>query len=200
MRYHLPVVVTAALLLLGSGVSAQPYNLRTMTAPKVSLTQLRSFHLMPTPPRRDGARSGGAYDPMQNASAANRVFRRIVADEFVDRGYFDSEWMPDFLVAIYASPHDPLDLSMWQYGYGYAPRWWSEGSGAMSTSYERGTVVVDVVDPETLDVLWRGMATGRMGTNDLANTNALIQVAIAVVDRFPRAKPIVVASHTTVSR
>lgn len=199
MRFHLPAGATA-LLLLGGIASAQPSNLRTMAAPHVAITHFRSFHLMPTPLRRDGARSGGAYDPMQNGSAANRVFRRIVSDEFVDRGYFDSEWMPDFLVAIYATTRDALDLSTWQYGYGYSPRWWSEASGATSTSFEPGTVVVDVVDPETLDLLWRGTAVARIGTSDLANTNALIEAAIAVVDRFPHAKPIVVASRRTASR
>jgi len=194
MRLHVSAIATAALLLLSGGASAQPYSLRTMTAPKVSIAQLRSFHLMPTPLRRDGMR-GAAYDPMQNGTAANRVFRRIVADEFVDRGYFDSEWMPDFVVAIYASSRGALDLSSWQYGYAYSPSWWPEGSGATSTTYEPGTVVVDVIDPETLDVLWRGAAIARMGANDLANTNALLEAAIGIVSHFPRAKPIVVAAR-----
>jgi uncharacterized protein DUF4136 len=195
MRMRLCAVGTAALLLLSVNSRAQPYNLRTMAAPKAAITQFRSFHLLPPPLRRDGARTGGDYDPMQNRSAANRVLRRIVADEFVDRGYFDSEWMPDFVVAIYASARDPLDLSIWEYGYGSLPRWWSEGSAATATSFEPGTVVIDVINAQSLEVLWRGAATARMGTNDLANTNALLQTAIAIVDRFPRAKPIVVASH-----
>ena len=59
---------------------------------------------------------------------------------------------------------------------------------------------MDVVDPETLDLLWRGTAVARIGTSDLANTNALIEAAIAVVDRFPHAKPIVVASRRTAAR
>ena len=192
MRLPISAVVSAALLLLGTGAAAQS-NPRAMAAPKVTITQFHSFHLLPPALRRHAARTGGAYDPMQNGSAANRMLRRIVSDEFADRGYFDSEWLPDFLVAIYASSRDSLDLSMWEYDYAYSPSWWPWGSGAYLTSYSPGTVVVDVVNPETLDVLWRGTATAIMSTNELANANALLQAAIAIVDQFPRAKPVVVA-------
>ena len=199
MRLRISALVSAALLLSSAGALAQA-NPRAMAAPKVTFTQFHSFHLLPPALRRTTARTGGAYDPMQHGSAANRMLRRIVSDEFADRGYFDSEWLPDFLVAIYASSRDSLDLSMWEYDYAYSPSWWPGGSGVNLTSYAPGTVVVDVVNPETLDVLWRGTATASIGTNELANTNALLQAAIAIVDQFPRAKPIVVAAPARAPR
>ena len=200
MRFRVPALATAAALFFSAGSGAQPPSVRTMAAPRTAITQFHSFYLLPTPRRHDGVRTGGAFDPMEKGSPANRALRKAVSHELMDRGYFESEWMPDFVVAVYAST-DALDLSDWEYGYWYAPRWWSEGTlGAAAASFEPGTVVVDVVNSETLDVLWRGTATVRMGADEIANTNQLLKAAIAIVDNFPRAHPIVVASRAGAPR
>jgi hypothetical protein len=128
-------------------------------------------------------------------SRANRALWDAVQRGLVDRGYVDTEWMPDFVVAIYASIDDRLDLDAWLYGYTHAPRWWSLGSLDDSpTLFPAGTVLVDVVDPETLDVLWRGAGSATITADPLENAREVLAVATTIVQRFPHARPAVIAN------
>lgn len=159
-----------------------------MAAPKVKLTEFHTFHLLPTPRQRDGQIRSGAYDPMVSNSITNRALRATVKSTFESRGYVDVEWMPDVVVAVYASARDKLDVAQWQYGYPSWPGWWRTGMSQYATVYKEGTVIVDVVDPQTLDLLWRGSATARLGDDPVENTKELQKVAVAIVEKFPRAK------------
>ena len=193
MRYRVSGLIAGGLLTLGSIVGAQQSNVRIMAAPHARITNFRSFHLLPTPLRLDRVRPRDVYDPMAVHSLANRALWHAVAREFVDRGYVDTEWGPDFVVAIYASIDERLDLSAWPYAYTYSPRWWSLGGVDEASRFPAGTLVVDVVNPATLDVLWRGTATASIGADPLENTRELLAVAAAIIDRFPRAKPVIIA-------
>ena len=120
--------------------------------------------------------------------------RETIAGELESRGYVDAEWMPDFVVAVYASVDEKLDLDDWLYGYPTWPRWTvSSVPEASPIRFEAGTVVIDVLNPETLDLLWRGIATSSIRTDPAEMSLELANSAAAVVNRFPRAKPVVVA-------
>ena len=187
MRYPRSYLALAVILSLSSGC-APSYDVHTMAAPKVALTEFRSFHLLPTPRRTDGYAPTGAFDPMVSNSITNRALRATVQEAFKSRGYIDVEWMPDFVVAVYASARDKLDLTQWQYAYSRWPRWWSVGVSPVATEYKEGTVIVDVINPETLDLLWRGSATATLGDNPDENAKELQKAAMAIVAKFPRAK------------
>ena len=49
-------------------------------------------------------------------------------------------------------------------------------------------MIVDVINPATLDLLWRGSGTATLGDDPDANTKELQRVALAVIEKFPRAK------------
>jgi hypothetical protein len=159
-----------------------------MGAPKVTLTEFRTFHMLPTPRRRNGQVASGAYDPMVSNSITNRALRTSVADAFEKHGYVDVESMPDFVVAVYASARDRLDLSEWQFGYSNWPHWWDTMPPHAIAQYKEGTVIVDVIDPESLDLLWRGSATATLGDSPEQNTKELQRAAVAIIEKFPRAK------------
>jgi hypothetical protein len=188
MRSRVSAVAIAGLMSLGGMSCARTYDVHTMAAPKATLTEFHTFHVLPTPRRRDGQRPSGAYDPMVSNSITNRALRASVADAFEKRGYVDVEWMPDFVVAVYASAHEKLDLSQWQFGYYGRPHWWDAMPPHAIAQYTEGTVVVDVIDPETLDLLWRGSATAALGDDPEQNTKELQKAAVAIIEKFPRVR------------
>src|SRR5690242_19665978 len=195
MRYSVSLLLVGGALAVGAVASAQGYDTRTMAAPNAPLSRFHSFHLLPTPRARSGAHRSGAYDPMVSSSIANRALRAAVGCELEGLGYHDVEWTPDFVVAIYAATREPLDLTAWDYAYDRSPSWWSMSELDQSpTMYPQGTVIVDVVNPETLDVLWRGSATIALDHDPLVNAKELTNAAAAIIDRFPRATPIAVAA------
>ena len=70
---------------------------------------------------------------------------------------------PDFLIAIQKSVNSKINVTNW--GYTYAPysnyyggyEYW--GTPSMSVyKYEEGTLVIDIIDPKTMDLIWRGVA------------------------------------------
>lgn len=194
MWFRVSALVAAGLLTLGVAGGAQPSTVRVMAAPHTRITDFRSFHLLPTPLRADRVQRRGTYDPMAVHSSANRALWQAVERGLVERGYVDSEWMPDLVVAIYASSDERLDLDAWLYGYAQSPPWWSSGRIDESpTLFPAGAVVVDVVDPETLDVLWRGAGTTAISADPLENARDVLAVAMTIVQRFPRARPMVIA-------
>ena len=85
---------------------------------------------------------------------------------------------PDIYVTYHASTDQETRLNTIQFGYGYPGSWdwggygygygYGGWGGAMSTStttvttYEVGTLVVDVWDASTKELIWRGTATNIM--------------------------------------
>jgi hypothetical protein len=194
MRYRL-FIAAAGVLTLGGIGCAPAFDVHTMAAPRTTLSEFHTFHLLPVPRRRDGLPGAGVYDPMVSNSITNRALRETVTTAFQNRGYLDVEWMPDFVVAVYASTREKLDITQWEYGYPYWPRWWWRGTPRQFiTQYTEGTVIVDVIDPESLDLLWRGTATASLVDDPAENTKQLQKAAAAVIDKFPKAKPHAVAA------
>lgn len=194
MWFRVSALAAVGLLALSAAGGAQPSKVRVMAAPHTRITNFRTFHVLPTPLRLDGLRRRGAYDPMAVHSRANRALWDAVERELVDRGYVDTEWMPDFVVAIYATIDERLDLDAWLYGYTHAPEWWSLGRVDESpVLFPAGTVVVDFVDPESLDVVWRGAGATTISADPLENAREVLAVAATIIQSFPRAKPVVIA-------
>ena len=203
MRAALSAARSAALggmLALAAAGCAGSYRVRTITAPEAGLAGLATFHVLPAPPPRDGrARaSTGAYDPMVSNSIANRALRERITQAFQARGYALDERAPDFAVAVYASARERLDVTAWDYGYPYWPRWGWGGRVPLRervTEYTEGTVVVDVVRAATRELLWRGTGSTTLSEDPTRDVAELQRVAEAVVKKFPAARPRTVAGR-----
>lgn len=193
MRLTFAVTLRSALVVAAIGCAAS-YDVRTIVAPEAQFGTMHTFRVLPVPTPRDGRTSADAYDPMVNNSIANRSLRETVTRAFEDRGYANDLVAPDLLVAVYASAHEKLDVTTWDYGYPYWPRWgWGAGArGAVReqvTEYTEGTVVVDVVRPGTRELLWRGSGTAALSKDPASDVKALSKAAEAIVAKFPRAVP-----------
>jgi hypothetical protein len=150
--------------------------------------------VLPGPARRDGRTVTGADDPMINNSIANRAIRERIERAFLTRGYLITERHPDFVVAFYATAEQKLDVTLWDYGYPFHPRWrgypWPT---QMTTEYTQGSVIVDVIDPYTRDLLWRGEGKARLSDDMSKNVELLAKAAEAIVAKLPPASGSLVA-------
>ena len=104
--------------------------------------------------------------------------------------------------AYYASTNQKLDLTYWDYGYTWRPNWWNGwgrrwgrgwggdwgiASGPVATQYTEGTVIVDVFDPKTKDLLWRGQGVAAVSDDEAQYEQELKKTVEAIVDKFPAA-------------
>jgi hypothetical protein len=166
-------------------------DVRTVTSPDANLGALHTFTVMTNAtPRSPAAQS--ADDPMLVNSVSNRALRADLVKAFENRGYVRSD-KPDFTVAYYASTKQKLDVTYWDYGYDYYPRWWGGWgpgfgpSGPTATEYTQGTVIVDVVNPSTKELLWRGSGVAAVSDNEAQYEQDLWKTVTAILDKFPRA-------------
>lgn len=176
------------LLALAVGACASAVTVRTMVAPEAGFTTQRTFRILEGPVRRDGRPATGADDPMVNNSIANRALRDRIAKAFVARGYAQVERDADLDVAFYASARETLDVTVWDYGYPVRSRWPWPTMRQTVTEVTEGRVVVDVIDPRTRELLWRGEGTSRLSDDPAENVKELARAAAEVVKKFPSAQ------------
>jgi hypothetical protein len=166
--------------------------MRSVTSPGANLSALRTFNVLPNA-RRRAPDAHSTNDPMLPDSLSNRALRADLVKGFENRGYVLSD-DPDFAVAYYASTKDKLYLTYWDYGYAYYPRWWDgwgPGWGPLDstvTQYTHGTVIVDVIDPDTKELLWRGQGVARVSDDEPQYEQDLWMAVTAILDKFPRAQ------------
>ncbi len=194
MRKGLVLAAATGAIALAAACAPE-IEVRTMSAPEVKLASLHTFRILPTPQRRDGQMGRGTNDPMVSNSIMNLALKQTVEQAFIDRGYVLDERNPDFAVAFYASAVDKLDVTQWDYGYPYYPRWRMPIPPAdRITTYKEGSVVIDIVHPSSNDLMWRGHGTAEISEHPDEMSLRLRQVAVAVIGKFPRAAPREVAS------
>jgi hypothetical protein len=128
-------------------------------------------------------------DPMRHDSPSNRAIRDALRQGFEERGYQALESGASLDVAYYASVSDQLDVRLWNYGYQREPRWLAPVDRSSDlAAYPAGTVIVDVIDPYTRELLWRGSALARLSSDSDGNLSALRSAVAAIVERFPPAR------------
>ena len=92
-----------------------------------------------------------------------RRVKNSVIKELEYNGFEMRFTRPDFLVAIQTSVDSKVDINAWGYtyapydvyhgGYGY---WGVPSMGVYK--YEEGTLILDIIDPKSMTLIWRGVA------------------------------------------
>jgi len=119
---------------------------------------LRTFAWRETPPQ-------GPVDPRVDNTLLGQRVRAAVDRELGAKAYRQASAgeQPDFLVGYHAVLQPKVDVRTIGGWYGYAgPRM----TGTYEYEYDEGTLLLDVIDPRTKDLLWRGSATAAVYPSD----------------------------------
>jgi len=175
------------ILTLALPVACAPaIQVRTAASPDAQLTNLHTFIVMAAPPRRSGDGPSGTDDPMLENSITYRALHNDLVSNFQERGYVVDSAKPDFAVAAYATARQKLDVNQYDYGYPYWRHgWWGPIEVPEITQYTEGTVVVDVINPTTKELLWRGQGVASVSDDPQTFAKELAKTVAKIVDRFP---------------
>jgi len=162
-------LVTAILLVRCSTISVmQDYD------PEYDFSKLKTFGFLPIP-------EDAGIDQIN----ANR-FGDAIKKEMTAKGYTVSE-NADFGVAILFGKQTKTNIT--SYGYGYGPYWGRYGgaSNIDVSQYDEGTLVIDVIDMNKKELVWRGTGTGALTPNaTVEERTANINNAVAqILAQFP---------------
>jgi hypothetical protein len=127
----------------------------------------------------------------QNPLAGKRI-RQSIDRHLADRGYQLVDDKPDVLVAIHAVTKEKMRVTNWG-GYYRDPwydPWWGPGpyGGRMDVQYyTEGTLVIDIVDAASNELIWRGlgMSLVRKYKNQEQMQEAIDRCVTEILDRFP---------------
>jgi hypothetical protein len=203
MRPQMLLTTLTAALALASGACSSGIRVSTTTAPDANLAGLHTFRVLNAPQRRADAPVLSQDDPMLNNSITNQALRQDLVQGLQAKGYTFDGSNPDFVVAYYAGTKEKMDTTYWnpdpywRYGYrgfgfrrGWAWPWYGYAAPypAMQVqTYTQGTVIVDVVDPKTKELLWRGQGVASVSDNPNTYANEIEKTVTAILKKFPQA-------------
>jgi len=171
------MVVAASLVL--SACAAPKIKTRSQTDPNVNLSSYRTYGFVSEP----GTNRSGYSTPITG------YFKSAVTREMNARGYTYSENSPDLLINFNTNAREQVDIrstpSM-SYGYGYyGYRGGMYASGPMyggtdvsTVRYKQGTANIDVVDAAKKQLVWEGVAEGKITDEMMKNPQATIDGVI----------------------
>ena len=173
------VLMLLALLLAGC-VSNPQYSFDT--DPQANFANYRSF---------------GFYAPLAAedkgySTPSTKAMRAAARREMEARGYVYNESAPDLLVNINAFITERTDVvdygGYMGYGYGYYgyrggyygyPGFW--GGDTYVRNYKEGTLNIDLVDARGKNLVWEGIAVGRLSNLKSIDRTARINTTIAEI-------------------
>ena len=138
----------------------------------------------------------------ENAYLNNRIMdvriTKAIDNQLVAQG-FSFSTAPDFYVNYSITSEKKTNIRTYDNYSGYGPSWgWGVGYGhrGMSLSahtetrideYQQGSLVVDVIDPTSLELIWRGIGSKRLPeSTDAAEMDKLVaDVVSSILSKFP---------------
>ncbi len=133
-----------------------------------------------------------AADPRFRDPLLDKRIRELVEKQLAAQGYHRvSTGTPDFKVGYHAALEKKLAVSTMNDYYGYRAGWgWSYGAGTgrvMPESYvyeyEQGSLIIDIVNPKTRELMWRGSAQAEV--NQKKRAEQLAKAVQRILERFP---------------
>jgi hypothetical protein len=163
------LVFLSLFLAIGCIINKKPPYVEADRALDVDFTQYQTFAWLPTP---DTANTSTIYD----SEIIKSMARNAVEDELQKRGYELDPENPDILILVHTMYERDVDAEptnlYGNYGY-FVPGFYTgppqnyfyrqfsgipqvNSHGIRTVEYTEGTVVVDIIDRERQELVWRG--------------------------------------------
>lgn len=145
--------------------------------------------------------------PSETSTISELSAKRIkiaVDKQLLGKGFVSASENPDLLVVIFAGKEKRIDIEEWGYGYddpSYYDNTWYPGRppvlperrnhfeyrrGVDSYEYEVGSLVIDFIDAQKRELVWRGTASGIIDPGKTAEQ--INEVIARLLANFPPPK------------
>jgi hypothetical protein len=179
-------VCAVALATLAGCASTPKADIHVHAAPNANFSQYATFGF----PEQTGTDRGGY------STLITSYFKAAVRDQMEQRGYHYVDENPDLLVNFYAKVHERTEVrsdptysaayGYYGYRYGLYGAWPLYDNDVRTVTYPIGTANIDVVDAHKKEMIWEGVAQGRLRDQDMDNPrDSIAQVVTQLFARFP---------------
>lgn len=138
----------------------------------------------------------------ESAYLNNRIMdvrlTKAIDKQLISQGFSPSK-AADFYVNYSITSQQKTDIRTYDSYSGYGPSWgWGAGYGHRGMAfnahsetrvdeYQQGSLIVDVIDPKSLELIWRGIGSKRLPeSTDAADMDKLVaEVVKSILVKFP---------------
>jgi len=113
-----------------------------------------------------------ATSVVDKAPPVHEMIKLLIISNLQDGGMEWVEENPDVLVTYHTNQDPAMKTNVTLYSYSYSMGWWWSplwGSGMDVASWSQGTLTVDIWDPKTEQIVWRGAVVGVVAENPSAS-------------------------------
>lgn len=172
------------------GVGCAHLHVRMAEAPNAEneLARAATYRFLPVTPASGPSSS---TNPILESSITLEQLQQDIEQRLQRRGYRVATGAADLSVAYYMGARQRLQVTNYGYGYpfwGWGWRWgpgWGAWPGQQVTTYEQGTIVVDILDGPGRRLLWRGMVHVRMPHDAQDYPGVIAKGVSAILKEFP---------------
>ena len=175
-----------AVLILAATTTAFGVSVKSDYDKMFDLTKLRTFAF-----KTDRA----SNDPLSSNTIEAERLQSALSLQLQANGFSQDSQDPNFIVAFYSRTKNKTEIEStpgfgfgsgfgWGYGLPYRERWrWGYGPEIWTYNYTQGCVMVDIIDPKTNQLIWRGVAKDTVSGINQSDKQAG-EVAKDLVKRF----------------
>lgn len=146
-------LITALILLVVGTVAAAKMKAHVGYDKNVDLGAIKTFDY----------RDSLASSVVDKAPPVHEMIKLLIIEKLQNGGMEWVEEDPDVLVTYHTDATQAMKMNVTLYSYSYSAGWWWSplwGSGMDVSSFTQGTLVVDIWDPKTEKIVWRGAVVG----------------------------------------
>jgi hypothetical protein len=196
IRSHIAGCLLIAVTVVGCATPSPA--IRVNSAPTVNFSSYNTFGF----PEQTGTDRGGY------STFITDYFKTAVRRQMESRGFLYVDENPDLLVNFFANVHERTEVrsmpgglaasGYYGYRYGLYGAWPYYEREIESVTYPVGTANIDVVDARTRQLIWEGIAQGRIPDRAMDNPQSAINgVVTQLFARFPGRARVVESSAAT---
>jgi len=175
------VIVSIVTAMLG----CRTYRVKTDWDPAVAFDGMQSFYFL-EPPEFEGS------SPFADNSLLRKRVREAVETVFSGRGFrsVSSRETADFIVTYIVVLDEEIQINGVSSSVGGAYRRGGAYGGVYANTsvrtYQESTLILDLLDPSSEDLVWRGWGIGIVGTRDRQRGLTKIEKGVrAILKKFP---------------
>ena len=178
------LTMASIVVLLAACATARGPDIRVNSAPDAAFASYGSFGF----PEQTGTDRGGYSTLVTN------YFKTAVREQMERRGYRYVDANPDLIVNFFANVRERTEVrtqpsagfGYYGYRYGLYTAWPLYERDVDTVTYPIGTANIDIVDAKRKQMIWEGVAEGRIRDEDMAQPQQTISSVVAqLFERFP---------------
>jgi hypothetical protein len=148
------VVFLLALLLMALGC-APSISVKQDYDKDANFAAMKTYAWVPVPTTAVGS----VKSALERNSLLDKRIKESVNAQLTAKGYTQDANNPDFMTLYHTGAEDKVNVTDWGYGYGHYGGWYG-GGGVDVYQYKEGTLILDIIDAKSKELVWRGFAQG----------------------------------------